>query len=1538
MLATLLAAVGWVLLSIVALAVSVAVHVTSSVAREAVRTTVTTLASDEIRGRLTIGHIATMRAGRIVIHDVSVFDAHDRRVLYAERIEAVPDLWALAGGVVRIKRAEAFGGKLRLINDEEGLPTFISEAFAPSDPTPGSGPTVHVVVEDLRVADLEAYGEVDELDRLRIRVRDIRGRLDAEEAFQMWFWSATGELTEPYPFVARIDAIDAHISTAPMVGTTVHARIHAPHEARAGNPPIAARADDRVRVALTFKSRDDTSPAELDLIAHLDPLDVRTLEEVGVEQAALLMGQTRGYARITGPPEALTVRASLDTAGGPITARVLLDPAQIDASVHTWGVDLERIVNGAPPLHIGGDARIVMATDDPASNPALSVELDPFVYEDIAIPTLRAEGVLMPEGLRIDSIDAPHAGGDVHGSGMVTFTPVSASLEVQAHLPQIAADPNVHRMAPDARGALDAELRVAFDPERYDVEGRVSLARARYGPLTAASLRADGSVTGSPTGLPSVAARVRGNEVAVSGYHLGAADLRVRGGGGRYSATGTFLENHPEHGDRAIGFDATLQMIGERFAIALPRLDLRAGPSEWHGSVAQLLVTPDVSIAIDQMVLASESQRLEAHGLYSFVGDNDLEAQLQDFELRHLPAFIPGMPELGGRVDMHLQVQGKMRSPEIIVEGALRQGEFEDLHDIDAVYAIQYADNRLAVDASMQLGSGEIAVTGSGELDSRARDPMQALENGVYEVDMTAANMSLSLVRSLVGPDMPNVQGVFAGRVLASGPLLAPTLEGNVMVPRLEMPGWSPLSMVTTFDYENGSLLGRAVIGDHGGDLLEVEGSAVIDVVNAVLNPDQVVASLESLPWRMSIKLPQRTLATWPEPLRDSVPAFLAPSTLSASGTLTGGAFETRADIDGFFEYRGDDDTPACSTAGNPRLSFRTTTRDDVTTVTADGFLGAGSVMRAEASAPTPLGEWLRGAIVPTAPPVQLTVHLDDAPTELMPDLCEVSAGALDADIEIENLFTDVPSIRAALRAARLRFIGSPAMAIEASMLAQGDTLTADARLASTGGGEATLEATLPILFGATDPAPRIDPARRLQGEVVLESTSIAPFLTWVPMVDDIAGIAVGYARVDGTLENLDVEGEIRLRDGFAEIVALGQQLEQIEGVITLHGHRLELRDIVAHDSGGSATIDGVIELDGLMPSTARLSLAARGFPVRNEGAILANINGGASVEATITPERLDMQTTVRELNVQLPEQTTRTLQPLDEHPDIIVIEDPEHGAPAVSGSTPEDPYVVHVGVNARQRPFWVRRSDFAAQMVASLDATYADPDLRVNGYVELRRGFFEVLGKRFELERGSLNFDGGTQMDPEVDIVATHVLRGTSNTVSVHVSGRLSALAISFTSTFSGDQGEIIAALLGNRRGASQSESQQDATEQAASFVTGVLAGVGTLFIREQFGDVVPVIAIETEGNSVRARVGFQVDRFVPEFLRGVVQGAYVEGQVLTQQGSDNGDTSASSGTSQASGLGTSYLLELQFPYSIVGTGTFAPPTNWSVDVTYEP
>ena len=202
--------------------------------------------------------------------------------------------------------------------------------------------------------------------------------------------------------------------------------------------------------------------------------------------------------------------------------------------------------------------------------------------------------------------------------------------------------------------------------------------------------------------------------------------------------------------------------------------------------------------------------------------------------------------------------------------------------------------------------------------------------------------------------------------------------------------------------------------------------------------------------------------------------------------------------------------------------------------------------------------------------------------------------------------------------------------------------------------------------------------------------------------------------------------------------------------------------------------------------------------------------------------------------------------------------------------------------------------------------------------------------------------FRNTEEVDPVVSLIAIHTLRNRpGETIGVEVSGTLTRPEVRFTTSIEGvsDQGEIIALLLTgdtriDRALQSDSNNPQSAAGEATDFLAGVAFGVATLALREQFGEIIPTIRIEMGDDGFRSpmiRAGINVDSLIPPRLRDVVRGIYIEGYFTARRADGTEDS-----TRQSHDNG--FLIELQFPRNIVGRSDYAPPTNWSLDITWEP
>jgi hypothetical protein len=261
----------------------------------------------------------------------------------------------------------------------------------------------------------------------------------------------------------------------------------------------------------------------------------------------------------------------------------------------------------------------------------------------------------------------------------------------------------------------------------------------------------------------------------------------------------------------------------------------------------------------------------------------------------------------------------------------------------------------------------------------------------------------------------------------------------------------------------------------------------------------------------------------------------------------------------------------------------------------------------------------------------------------------------------------------------------------------------------------------------------------------------------------------------------------------------------------------------------------------------------------------------------------------------------------------------------------PQKPYTFDFAVDGR-RGMSATRDDFDVTIATELAVRYADPELRVAGYVEFRRGTFEVFGKQFEVNRGSLQFNGGPELNPEVNLIATQKPEagsGSTESVVARVSGTLAQPIVEFYSETCPGQGAIVQ-LVSGRCPSEADSSLQDASGAQNAFAAGIVGGILTLGARSQLGGLIPRISFEStgQGSNTRLKAGFEA---VPKFMRPLVQRVYVQGAVSTR---DQSESQGNTGTATPD-----FLIELYFPHNIVGTGRVAPISrSWGLDVTWEP
>jgi autotransporter translocation and assembly factor TamB len=88
----------------------------------------------------------------------------------------------------------------------------------------------------------------------------------------------------------------------------------------------------------------------------------------------------------------------------------------------------------------------------------------------------------------------------------------------------------------------------------------------------------------------------------------------------------------------------------------------------------------------------------------------------------------------------------------------------------------------------------------------------------------------------------------------------------------------------------------------------------------------------------------------------------------------------------------------------------------------------------------------------------------------------------------------------------------------------------------------------------------------------------------------------------------------------------------------------------------------------------------------------------------------------------------------------------------------------------------WVRGEEMNFEVQGDLKAIKRGEQIDLFGDLNVRRGYFEVYGKKFDFEQGQITFTGGRQIDPRVDFVIAYMFRDADRErqrLTIHVTGR---------------------------------------------------------------------------------------------------------------------------------------------------------------------
>lgn len=344
------------------------------------------------------------------------------------------------------------------------------------------------------------------------------------------------------------------------------------------------------------------------------------------------------------------------------------------------------------------------------------------------------------------------------------------------------------------------------------------------------------------------------------------------------------------------------------------------------------------------------------------------------------------------------------------------------------------------------------------------------------------------------------------------------------------------------------------------------------------------------------------------------------------------------------------------------------------------------------------------------------------------------------------------------------------------------------------------------------------------QGTVTISARAfdLVPLLVFAP---GPVGSAAGRLDAEMTVRGLDpgtarLVGKLHIRDGRMPIAPQIGTMRRADIDVVASERELKVA-VVGRIGAGDVKLTGAVALVRARPTSGEAKIILRGVsPIGGvEPVIDADIDVKLEREGTLW--KADVA--VRKGLIVVPKGRSDPLKPVGAPSDMVFATTGKPlTTPAEDKATPTAP-----GLIARVRIYtlFIESPEVRGLVKGKLTVSADAESVGIVGTVEAERGLLELFGRRYEVERASVRFDGST--DPIVDVRITHDFPEVTTVTQVR--GRLSEPELQMTSnpgTYS--QGQLLGFLLGGEpNGPPESGSVRDqATDVGASIIANKIGG----------------------------------------------------------------------------------------------------------------
>ena len=423
-----------------------------------------------------------------------------------------------------------------------------------------------------------------------------------------------------------------------------------------------------------------------------------------------------------------------------------------------------------------------------------------------------------------------------------------------------------------------------------------------------------------------------------------------------------------------------------------------------------------------------------------------------------------------------------------------------------------------------------------------------------------------------------------------------------------------------------------------------------------------------------------------------------------------------------------------------------------------------------------------------------------------------------------------------------------------------------------------TVSGTVPYPIPAYDSIARPNTDSLIDVRIFTEKLSLEVLKTAGYTVENAGGNITCDLALTNTLKDPHLTGSLRVKNGNLSIPQYGLEYTGIEAGMSFQPNRLKLDSLVMLQNKGKLHLSGFLDYDSSLISgnisSSKIDLLTKDFYVVRHRHYEVQLTSAIGLNGTGTASTYGGTMTVNRSRFYLPALIAGMADTLNDAslPLLVAAVEPDKAIVADSVARTNNATATADSVrsifmkNLRgslkvniPKNTWIKSPDLQMELSGDIEVVKKDLDFELFGNIKVVRGYYDLYGKRFKVKNGLINFQGGAEYNPNLDIEAEYILRTADRekkSLRLYATGTAQVPVLRFTLDDAElTEGDAVSYILFGRSLNELSHGQRSSVtggsstgEAAKGLAANLLAGQLTKALGRQLN--LDVIEIKAEGD----------------------------------------------------------------------------------------